>query len=168
LAWRHDTAELGRLLGHLDRFDLVQGVRTDLDANAWNRKLTTIVNYWLIRIMFAIPMSEFQNVKVFRRSLMDRILLEAESGFVNAEIGIKAYYLGARIKEVEITFRPRVGGESKGARPMLLWQTLTDVLRLWFRWVVLRTAPRAALLQPVETLPRRRWSRPEFLRGRRE
>src|SRR5262249_16342350 len=53
----HDTAELHTLLQHLDRFDLIQGVRTDLDANQWHRKLTTIVNYWLIRTLFAIPMS---------------------------------------------------------------------------------------------------------------
>jgi glycosyltransferase involved in cell wall biosynthesis len=162
----HDTAELDRLLAHLDRFDLVQGVRSDLDANPWNRKLTTIVNYWLIRALFAIPMSEFQNVKVLRRSLMDGMLLEAESGFVNAEIGIKAFYLGARIKEVEITFRPRRGGESKGARPVVLWRTLADILRLWFQWTVLRRVPRAAVQHPIAILPRRRWSRPEFLRGR--
>jgi glycosyltransferase involved in cell wall biosynthesis len=164
----HDTAELGRLLEHLDHFDLVQGVRSDLEANPWNRKLTTIVNYWLIRILFAIPMSEFQNVKVLKRSLLDEMRLEAESGFVNAEIGIKAYYLGARIKEVEIAFHPRYGGQSKGARPGLLWRTLSDVVRLWFQWVVLRRTPRAAARHPIDILPRRRWSRPEFLRGRSE
>lgn len=164
----HDTAELDRLLEHLDQFDLVQGVRSDLDANPWNRKLTTIVNYWLIRILFAIPMSEFQNVKVLKRTLMDGIRLEAESGFVNAEIGIKAFYLGARIKEVEIAFRPRRGGHSKGARPVALWRTLADIVSLWFRWVVLRRVPRAAVRHPIEILPRRRWSRPEFLRGKPE
>jgi len=162
----HDTAELGRLLAPLDEFDLVQGVRTDLDANPWNRKLTTIVNYWLIRLMFGIPMSEFQNVKVLKRSLIDQMVLEADSGFVNAEIGIKAFYLGARIKEVAITFRPRPGGESTGARPSLLWRTLTDILRLWFRWVVLGSASRVAAPPPIERLPRRRWGRPEFLSGR--
>ena len=164
----HDTAELHTLLSHLDRFDLVQGVRTDLDANPWNRKLTTIVNYWLIRLLFAIPMSEFQNVKVFKRGLMDHIVLEADSGFVNPEIGIKAFYLGARIKEVEVTFHPRRGGESKGAGLPILWRTLRDVLRLWFRWVVLRRAPRAAVRHPIEALPGRRWGRPEFLKGRSE
>jgi len=164
----YDTAELGRLLAPLDAFDLVQGVRTDLDANPWNRKLTTIVNYWLIRIMFTIPLSEFQNVKVLKRSLMDGMVLEANSGFVNAEIGIKAFYLGARIKEVAITFRPRRGGKASGAPPAVLWRTLADIFRLWFRWVVLRTAPRVAAPSPIERLPRRRWGRPEFLSGRRE
>src|SRR5262249_58160074 len=104
-------------------FDLIQGVRTDLDANKWNRKLTTVVNYWLIRTLFAIPMSEFQNVKVFRRELLDRIRLEARSGFVNAEIGIKAYYLCARIKEADITFHPRRGGGSKGPPAALFLRT---------------------------------------------
>ncbi len=162
----HDTAELPVLLRHLDRFDVIQGVRTDLDANPWRRKLTTIVNYWLIRILFGIPMSEFQNVKMLKRTVMNRIRLEAESGFVNAEIGIKAFYLGARIKEVEMTFHPRRGGESKGARPALLWRTVSDVLTFWMRWVVLRQVPRAAATRPIETLPKRRWSSSVFLRGR--
>jgi glycosyltransferase involved in cell wall biosynthesis len=162
----HDTAELHRLLQDLDRFDLIQGVRTDLEANPWGRKLTTIVNYWLIRVLFAIPMSEFQNVKVLKRELMDGIHLEARSGFVNAEIGIKAFYLGARIKEVEIMFHPRRGGTSKGAKFNLLWRTFIDIVSLWFRWVILRRAPRAAVQHPIEILRRRRWSRPEFLKGR--
>jgi glycosyltransferase involved in cell wall biosynthesis len=164
----HDTAELASFLQHLPQFDLIQGVRTDLGANAWHRKLTTIVNYWLIRILFRIPLSEFQNVKVLKRSVMDRIQLEAESGFVNAEIGIKAYYLGARIKEVPMKFHRRRAGESKGAPPAILWRTLHDVFRLWFRWVVLRRAPRAAVTHPIETLHSRQWDRPEFLTGRSE
>jgi glycosyltransferase involved in cell wall biosynthesis len=161
----HDTAGLDALLQHLDRYDVIQGVRSDLEANPLPRKLTTIVNYWLIRLLFGIPMSEFQNVKVVKRSIMDRIRLEAESGFVNAEIGIKAFYLGARIKEEEMTFHARRGGESKGARPALLWRTIRDVLTFWFRWVVLGRVPRGAL-QPIDALPRRRWSSREVLRGK--
>jgi glycosyltransferase involved in cell wall biosynthesis len=161
-----DTACLPDFLRHLDRFDLVQGVRTDLDANPWQRKLTTVVNYWLIRTLFRIRMSEFQNVKVLRRSLLERIRLEAQSGFVNAEIGIKAYYLGARIREVEMTFQPRRGGASKGAPPIVLWRTFADILGSWFRWVVLRRAPRAPARFPVETLRERAWHKPGFLAGR--
>lgn len=162
----YDTADLSRFLPHLDQFDLIQGVRTDLQANSWKRKLTTFVNYWLIRMLFGIAMSEFQNVKVFRRSLMEQIRLQAESGFVNAEVGIKAYYLGARIKEVAMTFQPRRGGASKGAPPALLRRTLTDIFRLWFEWVVLRRVPRAPARRPVETLEGRHWDRPAFLKER--
>jgi hypothetical protein len=162
----YDTAQLPAFLAHLDRFDLIQGVRTDLLANPWQRKLTTFGNYWLIRILFGIPMSEFQNVKVFRRALMDSITLEADSGFVNAEIGIKAYYMGARIKEVAMTFQPRRGGGSKGAPPALLWRTLADVFGLWFQWVVRRRAPRARVRQAIDVLARRHWDRLAFFRGR--
>ena len=162
----HDTADLPLFLQHLDRFDLVQGVRTDLEANPWNRKLTSLVNYWLIRLLFAIPLSEYQNVKVLKRALMDGIRLQAHSGFVNAEIGIKAYYLGARIKEVEMQFQPRRGGASKGARPALLWRTFADVLGLWFQWVVRRRVPCAPVRHPIEALSGRVWDKPEFLKGR--
>jgi glycosyltransferase involved in cell wall biosynthesis len=160
-----DTAELGAFVRHLGRFDLVQGVRADLHANRWHRKLTTLVNYWLIRALFRIPLSEFQNVKVFRRTLMQGIVLEARSGFVNAEVGIKAHYLGARIKEAAMEFQPRRGGASKGAPPPLLWRTVVDILGLWWKWNVRGRVPRAAVRQPIDTLPVRRWHRPQFLRG---
>lgn len=162
----YDTADLSRFLPHLGEFDLIQGVRTDLQANPWKRKLTTFVNYWLIRLLFGIPLSEFQNVKVFKRTLMERIRLEAESGFVNAEVGIKAYYLGARIKEVAMTFQPRRGGGSKGAPPALLWRTLADVLGLWFQWVILRRVPRAPERHAIDVLAVRHWDRLALFRGR--
>lgn len=161
-----DTADLPAFLEHLGPFDLVQGVRTDLDANHLRGKLTTVVNYWLIRGLFGIRMSEFQNVKVLKRELMGRITMEAESGFVNAEIGIKAHYLGARIKEVKMKFHPRGGGEPKGAPVAVLWKTLADVFGSWFRWVVLRQAPRAAVRYRVDTLPAWYWGKPEFLKGK--
>ena len=161
-----DTAELPRFLQYLGEFDLIQGVRTDLLANHLRGKLTTIVNYWLIRLLFGIRMSEFQNVKVLRRALMDRIHLQARSGFVNAEIGLKAHFLGARIKEVPMQFHSRKGGEPKGAPIAVLWTTLSDVLGLWFQWVVLRRVPRAPVRHAVATLPQRAWSELGSRKGR--
>jgi glycosyltransferase involved in cell wall biosynthesis len=161
-----DTAELPAFLARLDEFDLVQGVRTDLEANPLRGKLNTVVNYWLIRVLFGIPMSEFQNVKVFRRWLLDRIELQAQSGFVNAEIGIKAHYLGARMTEVPMTFQPRRGGQPKPASAAVVWGTLSDVFGLWFQWVVLRRAPRAPVRHPVVTLPARAWGKAGFPKGR--
>jgi len=162
-----DTAELPVFLEHLDRFDLVQGVRTHLAANGWRGKLTTFVNYWLIRTLFGVRMSEYQNVKVLRRSLLKQMTLEARSGFVNPEIGIKAYYLGARIKEVEMTFHPRRAGQAKGSPTALLWRTFVDILRSWMKWVVLGRVLRAPVRHAPERLPTGRvWAKPEFLKGK--
>lgn len=161
-----DTSELPTFLQYLGDYDLIQGVRTDLRANHLRGKLTTIGNYWLIRMLFGIRMSEFQNVKVLTRELMDRIHLQARSGFVNAEIGLKAHFLGARIKEVPMQFHSRKGGEPKGAPVPLLWATIFDILVLWFQWVVLRRVPRAAVRHPVAILPEQAWREFGFRKGR--
>jgi glycosyltransferase involved in cell wall biosynthesis len=155
----YDTAILSNYVRHMDRFDLVQGVRTDLAANPWGGKINTFLNYWLIRVLFRIPLSEFQNVKVLKRSLLAGMTLQARTGFVNPEIGIKSHYLGARIKEEPMTFLPRRGGVAK--RPAR-WATIQDMLGLWFQWVVLRRAPRAAVRHPVERLPHRGWGKRWF------
>ena len=58
----------------------MQGVRTDLGANPWSGKVNTFINYWLIRLLFRVPLSEFQNVKVLKRSLLDGMEVQSEPG----------------------------------------------------------------------------------------
>ena len=152
-----DTADLPKFYEHFENYDLIQGVRTDLKANAWSRKLTTFVNYWMIRILFSIPMSEFQNVKFVRKTYMDQIKLESGSIFTNPEIGIKSYYLGARIKEVEMTFQNRTKGKQKGARLKSLYGTFRDITKHWFLWIVLGRVKRIETLAPIERIEKRKW-----------
>ncbi|MBN1689164.1 MAG: glycosyltransferase family 2 protein [Candidatus Omnitrophica bacterium] len=153
----HDMAELPKFLRWTGEYDLVQGVRSDLSANPAMRKLTTFVNYYLIRFLFNVPMSEFQNVKFVRKTLMDKIHLESGSIFTNAEIGIKAYYLGARIKEEGMTFLAREKGKAKGARLKSLWKTFSDIVRFWLIWMVFRKVPRAKTAGTIDRIPKRSW-----------
>jgi len=47
-----DTTKLQEWVDELDSCDMLQGIRTDLKANTIYRKLTHLVNYYLIRVMF--------------------------------------------------------------------------------------------------------------------
>lgn len=153
----YDTRDLPRFLQYMDSYDLLQGVRSDLRANAPARRLTTLVNYHLIRFLFGIPLSEFQNVKLVRKTLMDQIQLESGSIFTNAEIGIKAYYLGARIKEVEMTFHGRKRGKAKGARLKSLAKTFRDILWFWWKWRILGQIKRTTKSGTIDPLPKKSW-----------
>jgi hypothetical protein len=42
------------------------------------------------------------------------------------------------IKEVPINFIPRTQGTARGTRPKAIMSSVQDILRLWFKWVVLR------------------------------
>ncbi|MBI4678134.1 MAG: glycosyltransferase family 2 protein [Elusimicrobia bacterium] len=126
------TAALMRLFGarHITR-------RSDTVPKA----LVSIINYVLVRILFRVPLSDYQNVVFYRTKLLQSISFEATSSFANPEGLIKAYWMGAKVKEVPISFIPRTEGTAKGTRPAAIFAAAKDVLLCWFRWVILRRAP---------------------------
>lgn len=126
--------DLPKFLPYTKEFDIVQGVRTSLKANAFFRKLTSVVNYLLVRTLFGVPMSEFQNVKFFKRAFGQSITFESASVFTNAELAVKGYYRGLRIKEVPMDFKERTAGKQKGAKLSTLRKTFRDIVKCWFLW----------------------------------
>ena len=107
--------------------------RSDTIAKA----IISVCNYMLIRVLFSVPLSDYQNVCFYRTKLIQSFQHEARSSFVNAESLIKAYRRGCRIVEVPISFLPRQMGEAKGTRLKAVLNAIWDVWRLWFTWVLL-------------------------------
>lgn len=97
----------------------------------------SLINYLLIRVLFRVPLSDYQNVCFYPTALIQSFRYEARSAFANPEGLIKAYWRGATITEVPISFIPRRAGVAKGTRPRAILDALRDVIRLWFRWIVL-------------------------------
>ncbi len=137
-----DSSKLAEWLAELDTCDMIQGVRTDLKANTPYRKLTHLVNYWMIRILFRINLNEFQNVKFCRADFLKKIGFESASTFTNPECAIKAFWAGKTIKEKSMEFLPRKAGKAKGAIPVGLLESFRDIYLYWFKWVVLRQLPK--------------------------
>ena len=152
-----DTADLPKFLPHMENYDVLQGVRTDLKANAPLRKLTSIVNYFLNRWLFGVKLSEFQNVKFFKRDFGRSVEFESASVFTNPELIIKAYYQGLRIKEVPMEFHERTAGKQKGAKWSTLSKTLRDILKCWFRWRVLGKIKMAERPGTIDSLHYKIW-----------
>jgi len=138
-----DTKDIPKFLDALNYADMVQGVRTNLKANSVYRKLTQIVNYRLIRILFGIPLAEFQNTKFFRLKFAKGITLESRSNFTNPEFAIKAHFLGLSIKEVPMEFQPRKKGAAKCGTPRYISETFGNIFFFWFKWIVLGSIDRA-------------------------
>lgn len=105
------------------------------------KAIVSLINYILIRALFRVPLSDFQNVVFYRTKLLQSIKYESRSSFSNPEGLIKSYWLGASIKEVPISFIPRAEGEAKGTKPRAIWTSVQDVFGCWFKWVVLGRAP---------------------------
>jgi len=132
-----DTSELPRLVSHLEEADVVSGYRTDLKANNPYQKLLTFGNYFLIRLLFNMPLKAYQTLQFHRREFFHEIEIESRSSFLSPELLYKAKRLGKRVLEVPITFHPRKAGVAKGGKLKHVFRSVTEILRFFFRWRVL-------------------------------
>jgi glycosyltransferase involved in cell wall biosynthesis len=159
--WAYDISELRKSLEHLKTFDVVQGVRLGAvsgrrpsgalqrlfhlfrwkhlkrRSDSLSKAFVSVVNYLLVRVLFRVPVSDFQNVTFYSTGWIQSVQFEARSAFANPEGLIKAYWSGMRIKEVPIGFIPRRHGVAKGTRFPAIRAAIFDIIRLWFKWTVL-------------------------------
>ena len=127
IKWMKPALGIGRLFGikHLTR-------RSDTVSKA----LVSLFNYVLIRSLFGVPLSDYQNVVIYPTRLIQSIRYEARSSFANPEGLLKCHWCGASIVEVPISFIPRTAGEAKGTRFRAIYASITDIFRLWRKWIV--------------------------------
>ncbi len=133
-----NTEDLTWILPHLDTYDSISGVRSDLSANNIYQKILTLGNLTLIRTLFPLKLKAYQTVQFHPRTLFQQIRVEGRSSFVSPELLIKAHYLGYSIGEVAVTFHPRLKGTAKGGGVKHIARTFRDIFRFWFKWVVLK------------------------------
>ncbi len=162
--WSYDISLLRIFLEFLNSYDIVAGVRRSPVKVADNlavvkpilgllklfgikhltkrsdtvsKAIVSVINYSLIRTLFNMPLSDYQNVVFYPTRLIQSIKFESKSSFSNPEALLKCYWKGCSIVEVPISFLPRKSGTAKGTRPRAIFNSVSDILVLWFRWIVL-------------------------------
>ncbi len=103
------------------------------------KALVSVCNYSLIRLLFGLPLSDYQNVVFYPSQLIQPIIAtaEADSSFANPELLYKAFVGGASIVEVPISFIPRAMGTAKGTHLKAIKASIKDVFKFWWKWRVL-------------------------------
>lgn len=101
------------------------------------KAIISVINYALIRTLFNVPLSDYQNVVFYPTRLIQSIVFESKSSFSNPEALFKCFWKGCSITEVPISFIPRQAGAAKGTRPKAITSSVLDIFRLWFKWTVL-------------------------------
>lgn len=160
--WSYDISGLRLYLEYLKEYDIVQGVRrkpVDVKirffkpfalilklfgmkhltrrSDTVSKAIISVINYMLIRLLFRVPLSDFQNITFYSTRWIQSVKYEAKSSFANPEGLIKSYWNGKTIKEVQINFISRAKGEPKGTKPKAIINSVIDIFRLWFKWIVL-------------------------------
>lgn len=177
--WSYDIDLLRCFLEMLADHDVVAGVRREptqcalacakpvlgllrifgiqhlnIRSDTVQKAFVSVVNYVLIRLLFRVPLSDYQNVVFYRTAFVQSLTAEAKSSFLNPELLLKAYWSGAAIAEVPIKFIPRTAGEAKGTRVRAIMASVSDILKFWVQWMVLgrrnKGAGRIDRLQPAQ------------------
>ena len=178
--WSYDISDLREFLEYLKEYDIVQGVRRNpVDvkirllkpaatllklfgikhitrrSDTVPKAIVSLINYIIIRILFKVPLSDFQNVTFYKTEWIKSIKYESSSSFSNPEGIIKSYWLGKSIKEVPIHFISRNEGKAKGTNTRAIINATRDILRLWFKWIVLRQREIRCkgIVSRLETIP---------------
>ena len=103
--------------------------------------LISITNYFLVRALFQLPVHDYQNVTVYPTRSIQSVTFESESAFTNPEGLLKVWWKGATIREFPVAFHRRRRGKAKGSGLRIVLHSIADILRWWFRWVVLGRRP---------------------------
>jgi glycosyltransferase involved in cell wall biosynthesis len=160
--WCYDISYLREHLEHLKSFDIVQGVRRKpvkiklkllkpvagllklfhinhitKRSDTISKAFISVINYVMLRVLFGVPLSDFQNITFYSTKWIQSIEYEAKGPLSNPEGLFKSYWQGKRIKEVEIDFIARKEGEAKGTKTMTVFKSVMDLFRMWFKWIIL-------------------------------
>lgn len=150
--WSYDLKNLPIFLKLLDKFDVVQGIRptpirmlsyipvvksiyrVQSRSDNLRKAVVSLGNYYLLRILFGIPLHDFQNVTIYPTQFAQSFEIRGRTSFVNPEFLIRASFAGARIIEVPIPFIPRSVGQAKGTQWRTIIRSVIDIFRNWILW----------------------------------
>lgn len=141
----HDGMDLPLAPGDFQQFfpsfpdaDVIVATRRDRAAHSPWRRVTSLVNRELLRILFGPRTRDLNFVQFYRKSFVDGLRLRSTSpAFVTPEIIMRAERVGARVREVEADFQRRQAGQAHFGRPRDILWTLRDMsllrLHTWLR-----------------------------------
>lgn len=165
--WSYDLTNVRIYLELTRYFDVVQGVRPGRRllrvlhrSDNVSRGVMSLVNFHLIRFLFGVRFSDYQNISFYPATLLKSVPLVSRSSFSNPELLIRTYLVGARYLEVPIGFLRRTRGSAKGAKLGSILRSVSEIARHWLawgwkcRWALLRGSPsRICTVEDLGVLP---------------
>jgi glycosyltransferase involved in cell wall biosynthesis len=134
---QYDVAELQSLASFArDDVDVVQGYKL-ARQDPWYRMLIGALYRRAAGVLFNLKIRDVDcDFRLIRRSVLQQIELEHNSGVVCLELVRKLQDAGARFVEVAVRHYPRAYGRSQFFTPRRIAEVGIDIVGLWWRLVV--------------------------------
>jgi len=133
---QNDPRDLPKLLGPLDQFDMVVGMRVNRQDSFVRRKMSLLANAIRGRILKDGVTDTGCGIKAFHRRVIEAFIpIRTLYSFMPA-LAISA---GFSLRQVPVHHRARKGGKSKYGVRQFLWRPLLDLFGVW--WFLRRRCP---------------------------
>lgn len=131
-------SEVATFIPLLDDYDIVIGSRSGRPGYTRMRVLSSVVYIKLVHTLFGLTdYDDFNFLYLYRRSLFDDMPIESDGVFMCTEIFVRALEAGARVVDVEAECLPREVGASTVYRSNVIFKTIGEMGRFWWRHKVL-------------------------------
>lgn len=121
--------ELIKMAEGLLTHDLVVGWRIHRNDPP-RRKFQSGVYNLMLRACYGSSFKDVNSIKLFRRSILNKIELESHTPFVDAELCIRAARNGFRVIEIPIEHLPRLSQGASGGKFSVIFDTFSDLFRM--------------------------------------
>ncbi len=134
---QYDPGELPKLIARLrPEIGLVNGYKLERN-DPWHRICIGNVYNAFARTLFRIKLRDVDcDFRLIRRALLEQIALTSTSGTICVEL-VRKLELTCEVEEVGVHHYPRLHGRSQFFRLRSLAVTLSQLVRLWIRLVLL-------------------------------
>ncbi len=125
--------------------DVVNGYKISR-SDPMHRIIIGRVYHHTVKMLFGLKVRDVDcDFRLLRRSVFDRIALEHNSGVICLELMKKLTDAGCVIAEVPVHHYHRAFGKSQFFNFPRLWHTALDVLKLWYKLVIVGAHRKKAL-----------------------
>jgi glycosyltransferase involved in cell wall biosynthesis len=112
------------------RSDIVSAFRFDRTAEGPLRTVYSVAYNLLIRFLFPLRVKDVNfSFKLFKREVLEKVALEAQGSFIDAELLIKGKLHGFKIVQFGVDYFPRNRGTSTLASPDVILKMIHELVR---------------------------------------
>ncbi len=136
---QYDPAEMTLLWkGMRPGVDLVNGYKISR-SDPWHRVVIGRIYHHTVKLLFGLKVRDVDcDFRLMRKAIFDSVRLEKNSGVICLEMMKKIQDAGFAIAEVPVHHFHRTYGKSQFFNFRRIFRTGTDVMKLWFRLVIVR------------------------------
>ncbi len=131
-----------RVMRHYEA-DIVSAYRFDRTGEGYVRVVYSAIYNSLVRWLFGVRLRDINFAfKLTRRQVFDKVTLESEGSFIDAELIVRAMRHGYKVVQFGVDYFPRTRGVSTLSSPAVIVKLLRDMFTLRRELRAIQPTPR--------------------------